>query len=337
MKTVLLIGSIIGVLNSFILIAYALFSKKGNRSANRWFAAFIFVLTISVSKTILITFFKGTPDVILELGLAGFLSVGPAYWFFTRTVTDAKFKFQNQQVLHFLPAVIYVLAGSFMSDIQQDWQLWRVFYRGFLLQFISYLIPAIHHANFKMEDKPSVKKQLNIISAFLLVIWFAYLLNEVAGSPYISGAILYSVLIYVFLMITLNFGYIINLSNPKYKNTGLGNEENQRLLKALDTLLEQDRIYKQNTLSLAKLTKLLKTNTHALSQVINENKKMTFFELIGHYRIEEAKHLLKTAPELKVSEIAYEVGYNSLSAFNAAFKKSTGKTPTQFKNGKITS
>ena len=86
-------------------------------------------------------------------------------------------------------------------------------------------------------------------------------------------------------------------------------------------------------MSLSKLAKMLKTNTHALSQVINEHKKMTFFELIGYHRVEEAKILLKQSPQVKVSDIAFDVGYNSLSAFNTAFKKSTGKTPTQFRNG----
>jgi YesN/AraC family two-component response regulator len=165
-----------------------------------------------------------------------------------------------------------------------------------------------------------------------MVIWFAYLLNEVSGFPYISGAILYSVLIYFSLIIIINKGYIINLSNPKYQKTGLKTDEGQRILEELKQLLSDQAVYKDNTISLAKLAKQINTTTHALSQVINENFKKTFFELIGHFRIEEAKKLLLLEKEAKVSEIAFEVGYNSLSAFNTAFKKSTGLTPTNFRN-----
>ena len=88
--------------------------------------------------------------------------------------------------------------------------------------------------------------------------------------------------------------------------------------------LLQNLVYKNNTISLAKLAKQINSSILALSQVINENFQLTFFELIGKYRIEEAQKLLKEEPETKISDIAFEVGYNSLSAFNAAFKKSTG-------------
>lgn len=183
----------------------------------------------------------------------------------------------------------------------------------------------------KIIDKPYVKKQLNTISAFLLAIWFAYFLNGVSDSPYILGAVLYSILIYFSLIIILNKGYIINLSKSKYQNTGLDSSENKRILSELESLLKKDKIFEDNTIALTKLAKRIGTSTHALSQVINENMQMTFFELIGFYRIEKAKHLLSSTNS-KISEIAFEIGYNSLSAFNSAFKKSTGLTPTKYRN-----
>ena len=198
-----------------------------------------------------------------------------------------------------------------------------------------YITAAIYKTWSSPIDNPNIKRQLNIISIFLLAIWFAYMLNEVAGFPYISGAILYSVLIYFSLIIILNKGYIINLSNPKYKNTGLDEAENQRILSALNALMEQEKVYKDNLISLEKLSKLLNTNKHALSQVINENTHQTFFELISHYRIREATQILSASENSKVSDVAFDVGYNSLSAFNAAFKKYTGLTPKQYRSEKV--
>ena len=54
--------------------------------------------------------------------------------------------------------------------------------------------------------------------------------------------------------------------------------------------------------------------------------------LIGKYRVDEAKILLANDKTVKISDVAYEVGYNSLSAFNTAFKKATGLTPSKFRN-----
>jgi AraC-like DNA-binding protein len=55
------------------------------------------------------------------------------------------------------------------------------------------------------------------------------------------------------------------------------------------------------------------------------------FEMTAEYRIEEAKKLLKEKVNIKVEEIAEEVGYNSKSSFNSAFKKIMGMTPSEWR------
>ncbi len=57
-----------------------------------------------------------------------------------------------------------------------------------------------------------------------------------------------------------------------------------------------------------------------------------FYDYISKYRIEEAKSILSDQSSNKtVLEILYEVGFNSKSSFNTAFKKYTGVTPSKFK------
>ena len=53
--------------------------------------------------------------------------------------------------------------------------------------------------------------------------------------------------------------------------------------------------------------------------------------MTAEYRIEEAKRLLKEKMNYKVEEIAEQVGYNSKSSFNTAFKKITGMTPSEWR------
>lgn len=333
MDLIILIGSIIGILNSFILIAYTFFSKKGNRNSNLIFAAFIFTLTLRISKSILLTFSDGLHDFLLTIGLSGFLAIGPVYMLFVDSIINPKFKFTGKQVLHLLPAIIFTFLWIFLDTIRNNHNIWMIFYRTILLQYMIYLVVAIWKTNTSHCERPAVLIQLNVISSFLLAIWFAYFLNEVAGFPYISGAVLYSVLIYFSIIIVLNKGFIINLSSKKYEKTGLKEDENLRIKKELDVLLQKEKVFKNNNISLAKIAKSLNASTHALSQVINENYHKTFFELIGQYRIEESRALLKNEPETKISDIAFDVGYNSLSAFNTAFKKVTGKTPSNYRNG----
>jgi AraC-like DNA-binding protein len=57
--------------------------------------------------------------------------------------------------------------------------------------------------------------------------------------------------------------------------------------------------------------------------------------MVAEYRVTEAKKLLKDRPNIKVEEIAEQVGYNSKSSFNTVFKKLTGSTPSEFRAGKL--
>jgi AraC-like DNA-binding protein len=73
---------------------------------------------------------------------------------------------------------------------------------------------------------------------------------------------------------------------------------------------------------------------HVLSRVINDGFGKNFFDFINTYRIEEFKRRADD-PHYKnftLLGIAYEVGFNSKSAFNRSFKKITGQTPREHFN-----
>jgi AraC-like DNA-binding protein len=57
---------------------------------------------------------------------------------------------------------------------------------------------------------------------------------------------------------------------------------------------------------------------------------LTFTDYLGRVRVEEAKTLLLN-PHLRVSEIAYAVGFQSLTHFNRVFRQLTGESPTRFR------
>jgi AraC-like DNA-binding protein len=57
---------------------------------------------------------------------------------------------------------------------------------------------------------------------------------------------------------------------------------------------------------------------------------LTLTDYLGRVRVEKAKNLLLN-PHLRVSEIAYTVGFQSLTHFNRVFRKLTGESPTDFR------
>lgn len=70
-----------------------------------------------------------------------------------------------------------------------------------------------------------------------------------------------------------------------------------------------------------------------LSLLINHQLGQHFYDFVNSYRIENAMDILKDETKSKVTilEILYEVGFNSKSSFNTAFKKYTGNTPTYYR------
>ncbi|WP_276965984.1 helix-turn-helix domain-containing protein [Chryseobacterium sp.] len=70
-----------------------------------------------------------------------------------------------------------------------------------------------------------------------------------------------------------------------------------------------------------------------LSLLINHQLGQHFYDFVNTYRIENAMNMLKDETKSKVTilEILYEVGFNSKSSFNTAFKKHTGTTPTLYR------
>lgn len=103
------------------------------------------------------------------------------------------------------------------------------------------------------------------------------------------------------------------------------------LLKKLEATMTSGKPFLQPDFSLPALADQLKVSVHQLSQVINEGLGKSFFEMTAEYRIDEAKRLLKEKANIKVEEIAEQVGYNSKSSFNTAFKKITGMTPSEWR------
>lgn len=92
--------------------------------------------------------------------------------------------------------------------------------------------------------------------------------------------------------------------------------------------------YLEPTLTIQELSKQVNIPVRDLSVLINHQMNQHFFDFINEYRISKAMQLLKDPLKSKftVLEILYEVGFNSKSSFNTAFKKYTNQTPTEFRN-----
>ena len=119
----------------------------------------------------------------------------------------------------------------------------------------------------------------------------------------------------------------------KYSGSALTDDQKKVLITKLQVLIQEEKIFINDKLSIEDIAIKLDTNSKYISQIINETFNKNFFNYINSYRIEEAKRLLLSEENDKYSilGIAQSVGFVSKSTFNAAFKRITGMTPSEFK------
>ena len=123
------------------------------------------------------------------------------------------------------------------------------------------------------------------------------------------------------------------VKRTKYENSTLSPVYKKEKLRQLKSLIESEKLFLDPGFSMKSLSQKSGISQHHISQILNEELGLNFFELTNDYRIAEAKSRLMNSEEyIKMEQLAYELGYKSKSTFFNAFKKSTNLTPLKYKN-----
>jgi AraC-like DNA-binding protein/ligand-binding sensor protein len=104
------------------------------------------------------------------------------------------------------------------------------------------------------------------------------------------------------------------------------NAEPPLVLKARE-YIEQHR---NEELSLADVAKAAGASVFHFCKVFHKATGLKFTDYVARMRLEDARNRLLN-PNLRVSEIAYDVGFQSLTQFNRTFKRVFGQSPTEFR------
>lgn len=127
--------------------------------------------------------------------------------------------------------------------------------------------------------------------------------------------------------------------NPKIQGLAKNVSEEKQLFpeelpEKIHLYVNEKEVFKNPEISVYKLAEALDFPTYQVSKAINQGLKTNFYDLINKSRVEEAKILLTQTRDhnLSIEGIAFEVGFNSRTAFYRAFKKYTGKNPSDFKD-----
>lgn len=107
----------------------------------------------------------------------------------------------------------------------------------------------------------------------------------------------------------------------------------ERLGARVRLLLETERVFLAADLSLQDLAERAGTTRHKLSEVLKQEFGGSFYQVIAGYRVREAARVLATEDGAvrTIADVAFASGFNTLSAFNAAFRATIGQTPSAYR------
>ena len=121
---------------------------------------------------------------------------------------------------------------------------------------------------------------------------------------------------------------IDDLSSDEISDANVALNDDYR--RALEQWMSSKKPYLNPDFRLTDLREVLPLNRTYLSQFINTEYGCNFYQYVTHYRIEEAKRLMRENPSIKVQEVSERSGFSSPTVFGRVFLRETGKTPREW-------
>ena len=241
-------------------------------------------------------------------------------------------EFKLVYLLLHLQAIVYIIACYIVilrskKLLLENYSNGNVNYYNWLITLITLIAIEIVVSTFKnvlmindLDELYEIEMTITGLSALLFICW---LVIKALKTPELYGRVDSKQLL---------VKQLIARSPRNATLTSADKESNEALIR-LKSYMKTEAPYLDPSLSIYDLAKQLNLPAKELSVLINHNLNQHFFDFVNEYRIKRAMEILADASksDLTILEILYEVGFNSKSSFNTAFKKYTKLTPTQYR------
>ncbi len=328
-NNIILILASLGLFQGAILSIYLITLKSGNRKLNIYLALILLGLTIRIGKSV-IGYYTPLEAWQRNIGLSGIFFVGPFLWFYGILLLEKRKILSYWNYLHLLPFLLFILLFAVIPSAGKFETYWN--YGLVVLHLVIYLMLSwfVLIKNASRSSKKKLNWYRNILIGVTFV-WLYYLGNFFSFKLYyILGPVFYTFLIYAFSYLFLNRN---SFNLDKYDSSKLDSSSSKTLFKTIEKLFIEEHVFLESGISLKIVAEKLTTSPREISQAINENVQQNFYEFVNQFRIEKAKNLLvdlKYEKE-KIATVAFDSGFGTVTAFNVAFKKKTGVTPSVYR------
>jgi AraC-like DNA-binding protein len=298
---------------------------------------------------------------IINLNAAFPFLQGPFLLAYVMALVGMRQRFQPLDYLHFLPFVCFVvfmaasqglevfsLSGAEATRIVDLTSISKFFSIGLLLSvpaYIAWSLVLMRRASRALQ-KPLKSNRFRLIWALLGglgAIWVVVMATAVlsqwqlAPRHMIFWALTIVVYVLGYLGLTRSSVFtgteleaLKNELRPKYFKSGLRATAAKALYEQLLDHVDSSRVYLDPDIALGTLALDLNASSNHVSQVINEFDQCNFRDFINARRVAEACQKLQESRDVNMLDLAMDVGFNSKSSFNRAFKKFAGATPSEY-------
>ncbi|MFD0992551.1 helix-turn-helix domain-containing protein [Tenacibaculum geojense] len=338
-NTLIFFFSALGAFNSIILSGYFIFFAKPKHPSNYFLGALLAVASIRVWKSLFFYFDPSISKNYLQVGLSACFLIGPFLYFYVASKITKSKKITKNSLVQITGLFTTILGLGIVFPYKYNITLWtQYFYPIINIQWLLYILATAYLLRGKIKKLITKEHKINydeiwLMSVFfgILIIWTAY--NTASYTSYIVGALSFSFVFYLstlLIFLKRKKEFVTTVKKEKYANANLDYTTAKTLLNKLEKNISSKKLYTNPNLTLPLLAKEIGIRPQILSELLNNNLHKSFNQYINEYRIEEAKNLLKTHPEIKIEIIAEKCGYNSKSTFYTAFKKITNTTPAKY-------
>lgn len=326
--TILLV--VAGVATSHCLFLAASLFLLNAKLSNRILAVILLLLAVRTSKSIIALLFPETAYLVSVLGLVAMALLGPLLLFFTVGLFTNHIQLSRRDYLQLLPSAICLIL--FLTI---NWTWMTALYYLFTAHVLFYIVWTCLHLLINRElyqvDDLKWKWAWSVFTGISLI-WVSFFVQVIFYDPitYTLNVVTAAAVVYALsLHAVMRSKLFMHEPRRKTESTRSYDELGSRIR----SLLDHEEVFIDPNLNISKLAEHLKAPPYLVSKTINHFFKKSFSELVIGYRIKKSEQLLFSRNQvLSIEGIAYESGFNSLSAFYTAFKRINKMTPAQFRN-----
>lgn len=335
MKTtseVLFLLSAAGTLNGLILAIYLIATKR-QRSIEHFFLAILLLLfSIRIGKSTFLYFNPALAKTYLQIGVSACMLIGPVLVCYIKSAASLPKKVPRTWLMALACLTTITLCGGILYPYVSFPTAWRNFVIPYIV-YLTWIVSTVLSCHIFWKNRAALGQHRLLIFVLFgnCLILTSYIISytDMLPGSYISGSIMYSLLLYLSVFLYLN--YRKSKSIESYAKRKIPTEQATKLLDRLKELVVIKQLYADPDIRIGQLAQLLHIPPHQLSQLLNDNVGKSFSDYINSHRIDAAAKILIQSPHIRIEEIGYDVGFNSKSSFFSAFKKFKQVTPLKYR------